>query len=284
MPWASGPESSESRMMLQAVFARARRCARRARSGRDGHDAPAACSPRKAWQEFAVLTKIPRGFHFRSGFSAISWQVFSVLTKRAAPIWSKPNIPASEGPKSGVRDAKPPSRLVKTEKSCQRLFIGRRAALRARAERLPSSRAARARRAPAARPTGAVVATRPRAAVSRPRPARLCHAAEALPEVGRAEGAEAALGLGEAAPRQQKRAPRQQRARLRRGSCNIMEFPVDSPKNRMMLQDLHGRSPWALATGTRHAHCDVLARIRARRAPTLLVLVCRSQPPCLRYP
>ena len=75
---------------------------------------------RPAWQLFSVLTKISRGFHFRGGFSAVPWQVFAVLTKWAPPIWSKPNISASEGPKSGVCDAKSPPILVKTEKSCQR--------------------------------------------------------------------------------------------------------------------------------------------------------------------
>ena len=75
--------------------------------------------PAGRWQLFSVLTKIFREFHFRSGFSAVPWQLFSVLTKWAPPIWSKPNIPASEGSKSGVRDEKTRVGLVKTEKSCQ---------------------------------------------------------------------------------------------------------------------------------------------------------------------
>ena len=113
---------SERRYVQVASCGGAHASAQRATHGRRrGHG---RASPRGPWQKCAVLTKIPRGFHFRSGFSAVPWQVFSVLTKWAAPIWSKPQIPASEGPKRGVRDAKPPSRLVKTEKSCHGLFIG----------------------------------------------------------------------------------------------------------------------------------------------------------------
>ena len=83
---------------------------------------PAARPLQRPWQLFTVLTKISRGFHFRSGFSAIPWQLFSVLTKSAPSIWSKPKKLASRGPKSGVRDAKPAPRLVKTENSCQGSF------------------------------------------------------------------------------------------------------------------------------------------------------------------
>ena len=81
---------------------------------------PPADGAERRWQLFSVLTKISRGFHFRSGFSAIPWQLFSVLTKSGVTIWSKPNIPASEGSKSGVRETKSPHRLVKSAKSCQR--------------------------------------------------------------------------------------------------------------------------------------------------------------------
>ena len=113
--WPDTPICAPPRAPPRVAPRIAPRASARDRAAKPPRQGPAS----RRWQLFSVLTKAGRIFHFRSGFSAVPWQVFSVLTKWAPPIWSKPNFPASEGSKSGVRDAKSRVGLVKTEKSCQ---------------------------------------------------------------------------------------------------------------------------------------------------------------------